>query len=149
LPDADFNLPRRLLISPVATAALRLHERNFIDKDSMKATSLLLIVVLAVASGVAQRGGSDPGPGFKYDAGAETKLTGTIEQINTMDTMCHTGTHLVLKTDKGDVEVALGPSQFLEDQKLELRISDDGSGQKNPDRSEDPWRRAETLAWWC
>jgi hypothetical protein len=87
----------------------------------MKANSLLLILVLAVASAVAQRGGMGPGPGFKYDASAETRFTGTIEQINTMNSTCHTGTHLVLKTDKGDVEVALGPSQFLEDQKLELK----------------------------
>jgi len=87
----------------------------------MKANSLLLILVLAIASAVAQRGGMGPGPGFKYDASAETRFTGTIEQINTMNSACHTGTHLVLKTDKGDVEVALGPSQFLEDQKLELK----------------------------
>lgn len=87
----------------------------------MKANSLLLILALGVATAVAQRGGMGPGPGFKYDASAETKLTGTIEQINTIDAMCHTGTHLVLKTDKGNVEVGLGPAQFLEDQKLELK----------------------------
>ncbi len=29
------------------------------------------------------------------------------------------------------------------------QLSDDGPGQNNPDRSEDPWGRAETLAWRC
>jgi hypothetical protein len=30
------------------------------------------------------------------------------------------------------------------------QVSDDGSGQNNPSRSEDPWGRAATpLAWWC
>ncbi len=87
----------------------------------MKAKSLLLLLALTVATAMAQRGGMGPGPGPKYDASNETKLTGTIEQINTVDAMCHTGTHLVLKTDKGNLEIALGPSQFLEDQKLELK----------------------------
>lgn len=87
----------------------------------MKAKSLLLILALTVAAAMAQRGGMGPGPGFKYDASTETKLTGSIEQINTVDAMCHTGTHVVLKTNKGNVEIALGPSQFLADQKLELK----------------------------
>jgi hypothetical protein len=87
----------------------------------MKAKSLLLILALTVATAMAQRGGMGPGPGSKYDASTETKLTGTIEQIKTLDAMCHTGTHVVLKTNKGDVEIALGPSQFLADQKLELK----------------------------
>ena len=73
---------------------------------------------------MAQGGGWGRGPGYKYDASTETKITGSIEQINTTDTMCHTGTHLMVKTDTTEMEVGLGPAQFLKDQKLELKKGD-------------------------
>lgn len=90
----------------------------------MRTKALILMVTFAVAAAVAQRGGMGYGPGFKYDPSAETKLTGTIQEINTMDTMCQNGTHLVLKTDKGNLEAPLGPSQFLKDQSLQLKKGD-------------------------
>lgn len=102
----------------------------------MKVKALLLVVALAVAAAVAQRGGMGQGPGFRYDPSAETKLTGTVEDIKTMDSMCKTGTHLVLKTDTGNMEIALGPSQFLKDQALQLNKGDkvDVTGAKTTTR---------------
>ncbi len=94
----------------------------------MKLKALLMIVALAVATALAQRGGMGPGggmgqgPGFKYDPAAETKLTGPIEEIKTLGGCA--GTHLVVNTDQGKVEVALGPSQFLKDQALQLNKGD-------------------------
>lgn len=91
----------------------------------MKVRALLVLVALAVATAVAQKGGGmGRGPGFKYDPGAETKLTGTVEEVKTVDSMCKTGTHLTIKTDTGNAEVALGPSQFLKDQALQLKKGD-------------------------
>jgi hypothetical protein len=91
----------------------------------MKAKALLIFMALAVAAAVAQRGGGmGQGPGFKYDPSTETKLTGTIEDVKTVDSMCKTGTHLTLKTDTGNMEIALGPSQFLKDQALQLKKGD-------------------------
>jgi hypothetical protein len=91
----------------------------------MKIRALLVVVALAVATGAAQRGGGmGQGPGFKYDPSTETKLTGTVEEIKTVDSMCKTGTHLALKTDTGNMEIALGPSQFLKDQALQLKKGD-------------------------
>lgn len=92
----------------------------------MKVKALLLIVALAVVTAVAQRGGMGPGGmgqgrGFKYDPSAETKLTGTIEEIKTIGACA---THLVVKTDAGNTDVALGPSTFLKDQGLELKKGD-------------------------
>ncbi len=95
----------------------------------MKVKALLIIAALAVATAVAQRsgmgsgGGMGQGPGFKYDPSAETKLTGTIEEVKTVEMMC-SGTHLIVKTDKGNTEVALGPSQFVKDQALQLNKGD-------------------------
>jgi hypothetical protein len=90
----------------------------------MKTKAILIIAALAVATALAQAPGKGPGPGFQYDPSTETTISGTIEQINTVDAMCHAGTHVVIKTDKGNVDVGLGPTQFLTDQKLELKKGD-------------------------
>ena len=63
-------------------------------------------------------------PMFRYDPSTETTITGTIEEIHTLDSMCQSGTHLMVKTDKGNTEVALGPTKFLADQKVELKKGD-------------------------
>jgi len=90
----------------------------------MRTKALLLITALAVTAALAQTPGKGPGPGFQYDQSTETTISGTIEQISTVDAMCHAGTHAVVKTDKGNVDVGLGPTQFLTDQKLELKKGD-------------------------
>ena len=91
----------------------------------MKVKALLLVVALAVVTAVAQRGmgpgGMGQGRGFKYDPSAETKLTGTIEEIKTIGACA---THVVVKTDAGNTDVALGPSKFLKDKGLELNKGD-------------------------
>jgi len=79
----------------------------------MKIKTVLLILALAVTSAMAQGGGRGRGPGYSYDPSTETKITGSIEQIKTTDTMCHTGTHLMVKTDTAETEVGLGPAHFL------------------------------------
>ncbi len=82
----------------------------------------LLFIVLAATIAMAQAPGK--GQGRMYDSSTEATITGTIEEIQTLDMMCHSGTHLTVKTDKGSTEVALGPTQFLADQKLELKKGD-------------------------
>lgn len=92
----------------------------------MKARILIITVLSALIAAVAlaQGPGKGSGPMSRYDASTETTINGTIEEIKTLDTMCQAGTHLVLKTDKGNVEIGLGPSKFLADQKLELKKGD-------------------------
>jgi hypothetical protein len=90
----------------------------------MKTKAILILAALAVATALAQTPGKGPGPGFQYDPNTETTLNGTIEQISTVDSMCHSGTHVTIKTDTGNVEVGLGPTQFLTDQKLEIKKGD-------------------------
>jgi hypothetical protein len=92
----------------------------------MKARIVILPLLSAfiVAVALAQGHGKGPGPMSRYDPSTETTIKGTIEEVKTLDTMCQAGTHLVLKTDKGNVEVGLGPSKFLADQKLELKKGD-------------------------
>jgi hypothetical protein len=92
----------------------------------MKARILILTLLSAFIAVVAlaQGPGKGPGPMFRYDPSTETTINGTIEAVKTLDTMCQAGTHLMLKTDKGNVEVGLGPSKFLADQKLDLKKGD-------------------------
>lgn len=90
----------------------------------MKRKSLLLSMTLLAAVALAQNRGKGQGPMFRYDPSTETTITGTIEEIQTLDSMCQSGTHLTVKTDKGNKEVALGPTKFLADQKLELKKGD-------------------------
>jgi hypothetical protein len=92
----------------------------------MRRKSLLLsfLFALAVTVTLAQSGGMGQGPASRYDPSTEATVTGTIEEIQTLDSMCHSGTHLTVKTDKGNTEVALGPTKFLADQKLELKKGD-------------------------
>ena len=90
----------------------------------MKIKTVFFILALAATTAMAQGGGGGRGPGYRYDPSAETKITGSIEQIKTTDTMCHTGTHLMVKTDTAETEVGLGPTQFLKDQKLKLKKGD-------------------------
>jgi hypothetical protein len=90
----------------------------------MKRKSLMLLVALVATVALAQTRGKGQGPMFRYDPSTETTITGTIEEIHTLDSMCQSGTHLMVKTDKGNTEVALGPTKFLADQKLELKKGD-------------------------
>lgn len=90
----------------------------------MERKAILFLLAIAVSTAMAQRGGGmGPGPGMRYDASKETKITGTIQDIKTVDGMC-TGTHLIVKTETGDMEVGLGPSQFLDEKKLQLKKGD-------------------------
>jgi hypothetical protein len=73
---------------------------------------------------MAQPQGKGQGPMFRYDASTEATITGTIAEIQILDSMCQSGTHITIKTDKGSTEVALGPSKFLADQKFELKKGD-------------------------
>jgi hypothetical protein len=88
----------------------------------MKSKSLLLLLALVATVALAQNRGKGQGP--MYDPSAEATITGTIEEIQALDMMCQSGTHLTVKTDKGNTEVALGPTKFLADQKLELKKGD-------------------------
>jgi len=50
----------------------------------------------------------------RYDPATEVTVQGTIDEVTEhTGPMGWTGTHLILKTDKGTLEVHLGPSAFL------------------------------------
>jgi DNA/RNA endonuclease YhcR with UshA esterase domain len=85
--------------------------------NSRRNLEVLLIIVAAIAfavpaayaQGVARRG-----RGRLYVPSAETTVTGTVAEVNTIPgRRGQTGTHLDLKTESGTLDVHVGPSAFL------------------------------------
>jgi hypothetical protein len=64
----------------------------------------------------------------RYDASTEVTLNGTVQNVKTVEDTVgkprKTGTHLVVKTDSETIEVHLGPTAFITDQKLSLQNGD-------------------------
>lgn len=93
----------------------------------MRSFAKVAIVAAAVLSwslpATAQPPGGRRGPGPRYDPSTEVTLSGTAQEVRDMPSPS-TGTHIMLKTDSETVEVHLGPSSFLADQKLELKAGD-------------------------
>ncbi len=69
---------------------------------------LVVFLVLAVPFAVAQK---QTGP--KYDVANEVKVKGSVEEVKLIGTAEPKDTHLILKTDKGLVEICLCPAKFL------------------------------------
>lgn len=85
------------------------------------------VAVLGAAPALAQRGWCR-GEGMpKYDPTTEVKLEGTVKSVEKIDCGSprgRTGTHLTVKADGEMVEAHLGPSDFLEDKKIEFEKGD-------------------------
>jgi hypothetical protein len=56
-----------------------------------------------------------PAAGPKYDVATEAKFKGVIEEVKEVPNSClgDTGTHLMLKTGNGIVEIQVAPPDFL------------------------------------
>ncbi len=76
---------------------------------------LMLLVPLAVAQ-------KQPAP--KYDLANEIKIKGTVEEVKSMGTQEPKETHLVLRTDKGLVEICLCPAKFLTEMDMSFAKGD-------------------------
>ena len=89
--------------------------------------SAVLAVVAMSMSDLSARPGCCGGKGMPaYDPGSEVTVSGSVEEIVTMDCGCkgRIGTHVRLKSDGGTREVALGPADFLADRKVEIARGD-------------------------
>jgi len=108
-----------------------------------RSTSLLTLgialVALAAAPHAGGQGRQETPPGTTqmapmYNAKTESTIKGTVEAVEEvtgegrmggrMDGRSMSGTHIVLETETGSVEVHLGPSAFLEEKKLKLAEGD-------------------------
>jgi mono/diheme cytochrome c family protein len=98
--------------------------------DAMKSVKLfgfLAMIFLAANLGMAapqQSTGMNRGM-LHYNPATETTLKGTVEEVKRFTPGGGwTGTHVVLKTDKGPVDVHMGPSSFLAEKQFTLAKGD-------------------------
>ena len=71
---------------------------------------LLILLLTFVQVGAAQKGNTGP----KYDTANQVKIKGVIEDIHETPG-AYEGTHLLVKTDTGNVLVQLAPADFLKE----------------------------------
>ena len=84
---------------------------------------LLLIVLLVAALPLAvAQSTSKSGP--KYDLANELKLKGTVEDIKLIGAGDAQDTHLMLRADKGLVEICLCPAKFLTEMDMKFAKGD-------------------------
>jgi len=90
------------------------------------AVALCVVSTLAFAQGP----GRGPGRGMAmhYDAAAEATFSGTVDDVRTMQAQRGMngmgGLHLMVRTDDGVYEVALGPASFITSKHFEFAKGD-------------------------
>lgn len=90
---------------------------------SLALTVILLSPVSAALRAQAATGNPNRAP--VYDPATETTVSGTVEAVNQVtDRRGWNGTHIQLKTDKGTMDVHVGPSSFLARQKFQIATGD-------------------------
>jgi hypothetical protein len=74
------------------------------------------VCLLLVGYGLAQRGRGMGMP--NYDTKTEATTSGTVQEVQQHEMMGHMGTHLMLSTASGDIEVHVGPSEYIAQQQF-------------------------------
>ena len=88
----------------------------------------LAVGLAAAASAQTSAGGAQAGP--IYDTKTENTITGTIERVDTVSPpegrgrRSMGGTHLVLKSGSESIAVHVGPTAYLEKEKIVLAAGD-------------------------
>ena len=92
------------------------------------AAALALGAALVAAPALAQgrKGGMGMGMGSpRYDTATEATVTGIVEEVQShQGRMRGTGLHLAVKTETGVLDVHVGPTRWLADQKFEFAKGD-------------------------
>jgi hypothetical protein len=83
-----------------------------------------LMCALAALPALAQAGAGQPQGRPRYNPSTETTVKGTIQEVQQRTRGAWTGTHVILKTEQGTLDVHLGPSDFLAKQHLTLSSGD-------------------------
>jgi hypothetical protein len=104
--------------------------RRFVTAMIILGTAGVLVAGEAGAQGVSWRGGGGWGPGGQYGRMYDPKTVETVsgevagvQQMAPMKGM-GPGVHLTLKTEKGTVDVHLGPAWYIERQDVKIAAGD-------------------------
>jgi hypothetical protein len=100
--------------------------------NRLKAAAFVAEVFLAIALIVLpvyalQHGGSGRRGPMHYDPAKEETFTATIVEVRQAPCEHHAnfaGTHLLVKTEEGELEVMLGPAEFVEKQDFAMKAGD-------------------------
>ena len=81
---------------------------------------------VVLAQTTAGRGPMGRGMAMHYDVAAETTLSGTVEDVKSMASPRNGagGLHLIVRTDNGTQEVAVGPAWFVTSKHFEFAKGD-------------------------
>lgn len=96
-------------------------------QSSIVAAVAAFLVAVAVGSALAQPPGRGMGPmgPMMYDTAKEVAVSGTVQDVKQMHGMRGmTGTHLIVKTTDAVLDVHVGPTPWLADQKYEFAAGD-------------------------
>jgi hypothetical protein len=115
-PHLAFIQTKRFDADDIASAGGFMQKRYF---------HLLVVLLLVTFTSIvwAQRGRGTGMP--RYNPKTETTLSGTIEDLQLQTGRYRgTGTHVILKTDSGTMEVHVGPTTYIEKQQFLLAKGD-------------------------
>lgn len=91
---------------------------------TMVSVALLLVLPILAEAETLQARRADPQAARPYNPADETTVEGTIQEIRQYPQGAWTGTHLMLRTAGGVLDVHLGPSQYLEQIQLAIHEGD-------------------------
>lgn len=104
--------------------------RVLLSMVSVVGIAAVVLAPAAFAQGMKWRGSGGWGPGTAYgriyDAKTVETVSGEVVKVDRITPMrgMSSGVHLVVKTDKGDVSVHLGPQWYLENQDVKIEPKD-------------------------
>ena len=97
---------------------------------SVVSIAVIVLAPAAFAQGMKWHGSGGWGPGTAYgriyDPKTVETVSGEVVKVDRITPMrgMSSGVHLVVKTDKGDVSVHLGPQWYLENQDVKIQPKD-------------------------
>ncbi len=95
-------------------------------KTFMTMVSGAVLVALVALPALAQKAPGGPRGMPRYDPKTEVTLKGAVEEVKAYPSRrgWHTGEHVTLKTDSGNVDVHLGPGDYWKKNGFELAKGD-------------------------
>ena len=90
------------------------------------AGTLMLLLLAGASHVVSQEKNSSPHPSYTYDQAKQQTMRGWV--METKDFQCPVsgtvGSHIVLKTETGNIEVHLAPASFMKQYEINIRKDD-------------------------
>lgn len=128
VPALVANFVSAATIVPGALLAYYLFDRRLTMHAIFAATVLVVTLPITSAAPALPQGPGSGGQTPRYDTSTEVTLRGTIEIVkqveDVMGKRSTKGTHIIVKTAQETVEVHLGPTTFINEQKLTLSAGD-------------------------